>query len=49
MNGDIQAARKLLADLREGFRVLPKHIQVAVSCLLRETTLDKQSGGNCAR
>ncbi len=42
MNGDLQAAGKLLAELREAYRGLPKHIQVQVACLLRESTLQKQ-------
>jgi hypothetical protein len=39
MNGDIQAAGKLLAELREAYRGLPQHIQVHVTYLLRESTL----------
>jgi hypothetical protein len=44
MNGDIQAAAKLLAELREAYRGLPRHIQVHVRHLLRESTLQKQFG-----
>jgi hypothetical protein len=44
MNGDIQAAAKLLAELREAYRGLPRHIQVHVRHLLRESTLQKQLG-----
>jgi len=39
MNGDIQAARTLLAELREAYRGLPRHVQVQVMYLLRENTL----------
>ena len=39
MNGDIQAAGKLLAELREAYRGLPPDIQVHVAYLLRESTL----------
>jgi hypothetical protein len=49
MNGDIQGARKLLAELREGFRALPEHIQVDLSCLLREHAPHKPSGHSLAR
>jgi hypothetical protein len=38
MYGDIQAAAKLLAELREAYRRLPQHIQVHIACLLREST-----------
>jgi hypothetical protein len=44
MNGDIQAAAKLLAELREVYRGLPKHIQQHITCLLRERTRQKPSG-----
>lgn len=44
MNGDIQAAGKLLAELREAYRGLPQHIQVHVAYLLRESTLQTQNG-----
>ena len=36
MNGDIQAARKLLSDLREAYQGLPAHLQLRITCLLRE-------------
>ena len=39
MNGDIQAAGKLLAELRQAYRRLPQHIQAHVAHLLRESTL----------
>jgi hypothetical protein len=42
MNGDIQSARKLLAELKGAYRGLPQHIQVHVTCLLRDSTLQKQ-------
>ena len=35
MNGDIQSARRLLADLRTAYRGLPRHVQVRVARLLR--------------
>jgi hypothetical protein len=41
MNGDIQAAAKFLADLREAYRGLPKHIQLRLTYLLRERILQK--------
>lgn len=44
MNRDIQAAGQLLAELREAYRGLPKHIQVRITYLLREITLQKQPG-----
>lgn len=34
MNGDIQAARKLLDDLRRAYRSLPRHSQAAVTHVL---------------
>jgi hypothetical protein len=37
MNDDIQAAGKLLAELREAYRGLPKHMQERVANLLRES------------
>ena len=44
MDGDIEAAGKLLADLRESYRRLPQHIQAHIACLLRESTLQAQPG-----
>ena len=44
MNGDIQAAAKLLVELREAYRGLPKDIQEHVTCLLRECSRQKLSG-----
>jgi len=38
MDGDIQAAEKLLAELREAYRRLPQHIRVHIAHLLREST-----------
>jgi hypothetical protein len=49
MNHEIQAARKLLAELREAYQGLPEGIQGQVKCLLREDSLQKQSGDECAR
>jgi hypothetical protein len=37
MNDDIQGAGKLLAELREAYRGLPKHMQERVANLLRES------------
>jgi hypothetical protein len=48
MDGDIQAAGKLLAELRESYRRPPQHIQVHIACLLRESTLLTQAGNKCA-
>lgn len=42
MNGDIQAAAKLLAELRDVYRELPRHLQVDVRHVLREYALQKQ-------
>jgi hypothetical protein len=47
MDGDIQAAGKLLAELRESYRRLPQHIQVHIAHLLRESTLLTQPGNKC--
>lgn len=47
MNGDIQAAGQLLAELREAYQSLPKHIQVHITSLLRESTQQTQPGGKC--
>ena len=44
MDGDIEAAGKLLAELRESYRRLPQHIQAHIACLLRESTLLAQPG-----
>ena len=41
---DIEVARRLLTELREAYGVLPQHIQVQVACLLRESTLPRQTG-----
>jgi hypothetical protein len=41
MNGDIQAARKLLSELREAYESLPGPLQLKVKCLLRESTSPK--------
>jgi len=42
MDGDIQTAGQLLAELREAYRGLPQDIQVHVAYLLRESTLQTQ-------
>ncbi len=44
MNSDIQANRELLTGLREAYRSLPRHFQMQVVRLLRESILQKQSG-----
>jgi len=36
MNGDLQAARKLLSELREGYQSLPRHLQLRITYVLRE-------------
>jgi hypothetical protein len=41
MNGDIQAARKLLSELREAYQSLPKHLQLHITYLLRESALSE--------
>ena len=48
MDGDIEAAGKLLAELRESYRRLPQHIQAHIACLLRESTLPTEPGNKCA-
>ena len=42
MNGDIQAVRKLLSELREAYESLPKHLQLRVIYLLRESALPEE-------
>jgi hypothetical protein len=42
MNGDLEAAGKLLAELRAAYRALPQDIQVHVTHLLRERVLHQQ-------
>jgi hypothetical protein len=42
MNGEIQAAGELLAELREAYQDLPQHIRVHVMHLLRESSRQKQ-------
>jgi hypothetical protein len=37
MNGDLQAARKLLSELREAHQNLPRHFQLSVTNALRES------------
>jgi hypothetical protein len=49
MKREIQAAGKLLAELREAYQGLPQNIQRHVKCLLRENSLQKQSGDEHAR
>ncbi len=44
MKSDIQAARKLLTELREAYRGLPQLIQERVAHLLREVPLLQHSG-----
>lgn len=44
MNGNIQAAGQLLAELRDAYRSLPKHIQMHIRHLLREGTVQTQPG-----
>ena len=48
MDGDIQAAGKLLAELREAYRRLPQHVQADVAHLLRGGTAQTQPGSKCA-
>jgi hypothetical protein len=42
MNGDIEAAGKLLAELRVAYRDLPQQLQVHVAHLMRESLLHQQ-------
>ena len=49
MNGDIQAARRLLSELREAYESLPKHLQLRVTYLLRESTLPEDADSRTAR
>jgi hypothetical protein len=42
MNGDIQAARKLLRELREAYQGLPRPSQLCVAQLLRESAIETQ-------
>jgi hypothetical protein len=44
MDHEIHAVRKLLAELREAYQGLPEHVQGHVKCLLRESSLQEQSG-----
>jgi hypothetical protein len=45
MNGDICAARKLLAELREAYRSLPKTVQTHLTSILRGATIQNDLGG----
>jgi hypothetical protein len=38
MSNDCQSARDLLADLREAYQSLPKHVQLRIGDLLRESS-----------
>jgi hypothetical protein len=49
MNGDIQAARKLLSELREVYASLPKHLQLRVTYILRESALPEDAESRTAR
>ena len=49
MNGDIQAVRKLLSELREAYESLPKHLQLRVIYLLRGSALPEDGGSRAAR
>jgi hypothetical protein len=48
MNGDIQAVRKLLSELREAYESLPKHLQLRVIYLLRESALPEDAESRIA-
>jgi hypothetical protein len=39
MNGDIHAARTLLSELRKAYKSLPRHLQLRITYLLRETAI----------
>jgi hypothetical protein len=49
MNGDIRAVRKLLSELREAYESLPKHLQLRVIYLLRESALPEDAESRAAR
>jgi hypothetical protein len=46
MNGDISGAQKLLAELREAYNSLPRHIQLHVVDVLRESAQPTQPGAS---
>lgn len=43
MNEEVHLVENLLVELREAYRTLPRHIQVHVACLLRESAPQQQS------
>jgi hypothetical protein len=49
MNGDIQAARKLLSELRGAYESLPKHLQLRITWLLRESALSEDAKSRTTR
>jgi hypothetical protein len=49
MNGDIQAARKLLSELLEAYQSLPRHLQLRVTSLLRESACPQDTESRTAR
>jgi hypothetical protein len=48
MNNEMYFAENLLAELREAYRGLPRHMQVRVACLLRESAPQQQSDAELA-
>ena len=48
MNNEVQLEGNLLEELREAYRSLPKHIQVRVACLLRDSAPQEQSDAELA-
>ena len=48
MNNEVQLEGNLLEELREAYRSLPRHIQVRVACLLRDSAPQEQSDAELA-
>lgn len=49
MNGDMQATRKLLAELREAYRSLPQHARAHVTEVLRALAQEQAAQITCRR
>jgi hypothetical protein len=48
MNNEIYLAENLLTELKEAYRGLPRHLQVRIACLLRESAPQQQSDAELA-
>ena len=48
MNNEIDLADNLLAELKEAYRSLPRHMQVRIASLLRESAPQQQSDAELA-